>query len=125
MVKAPGCKQGIKNNRIVNSVDIYPTLMELCGVSQPEGLEGQSFANLLNKPNDKKWKDAAFSYFRNGVTLRTPEYRFTRYDKKGEVITELYQYGEDRTERKNIANEKPEIVRQLLPIWEKGITFSY
>lgn len=125
VVKAPGCKQGIKNNRIVNSVDIYPTLIELCGVSQPEGLEGQSFARLLNKPDDKTWQETAYSYYRNGMTLRTPEYRFTRYNKNGEIITELYQYGEDRTERKNIAVEKPEIVKKLLPIWEKGVTSAY
>lgn len=125
VVKAPGCKQGIKNNRIVSSVDIYPTLMELCKVPLPDGLDGKSFVKLLNNPNDTNWEDAAYSYFRNGVTLRTPEYRFTRYDKKGETITELYQYNQDRTEHKNIAQEKPEVVNKLLPIWEKGITFKY
>ncbi len=125
VVKAPGNKKGVKNERIVSSIDIYPTLMELCGIPQPEGLEGQSFAGLLNNPNDKKWKEAAYSYFRNGITLRTPEYRFTRYNNKGETITELYQYGKDRIERKNIANEKPEIVKTLLPLWEKGVTSTF
>lgn len=125
VIKAPGYKKGVKNNRIVNSVDIYPTLMELCNIPQPEGLEGHSFVRLLNKPDDKSWKEIAYSYYRNGMTLRTPEYRFTRYNKNGETITELYQYGEDRTEKKNIAGEKPEIVKKLLPLWEKGITPAY
>lgn len=125
VVKAPGYKQDVKNERIVSSIDIYPTLMELCNVPLPEGLDGHSFVGLLNNPNDKKWQDASYSYFRNGVTLRTPEYRFTQYDKKGETITELYQYGEDQLERKNVANEKPDVVQMLLPLWEKGVTFSY
>lgn len=99
--------------------------MDLCRVPLPDGLDGKSFAKLLNKPNDKKWEDAAYSYFRNGITLRTPKYRFTRYNKKGETITELYQYGPDRIERKNIAQENPEIVKKLLPIWEKGVKFDY
>lgn len=125
VIKASGCKKGIKNERIVSSVDIYPTLMELCHVALPEGLDGQSFAGLLNNPDDKGWQDAAYSYFRNGITVRTPEYRFTRYDKNGEVITELYQYDDERIEQKNIAKEKPDIVQKLLPLWEKGKTFSY
>lgn len=125
VIKAPGCKQGIKNKRIVNSIDIYPTLMELCKIPLPAGLDGLSFATLLNKPNDKKWIDAAYSYYRNCITLRTPEYRFTRYNKKGEIITELYQYDEDRIERKNIAKEKPDVVQKLLPLWEQGVRFDF
>ena len=48
-----------------------------------------------------------------------------RYNKKGETITELYQYGPDRIERKNIAQENPHIVKKLLPLWEKGVRFDY
>ena len=47
------------------------------------------------------------------------------YNKKGETITELYQYGPDRIERKNIAQENPHIVKKLLPLWEKGVRFDY
>lgn len=125
VIKAPGCKQGVKNERIVSSIDIYPTLMELCQIPQPDGLDGRSFAGLLNKPTDKKWQDAAYSYFRNGITIRTPEYRFTRYNQMGETITELYQYGKDRIERKNIALEEPEVIQKLLPLWKKGVRFTW
>ena len=125
VIKAPQCKPGIKNNRIVSSIDIYPTLMELCKISLPKGLDGHSFATLLNNPDNPKWTDAAYSYYRNCITLRTPEYRLTRYNKKGETITELYQYGPDRIERKNIAQENPHIVKKLLPLWEKGVRFDY
>lgn len=125
VIKAPGFKKGIKNMRIVNAVDIYPTLMDLCGVAKPAGLDGHSFVNLLNNPNDKRWKDVSYSYYRNGVTIRTPKYRFTQYFNKGDTITELYKYGKDRIERKNIAKENPKIVKQLLPMWKNGVTFSY
>ena len=125
VIKAPQCKPGIKNNRIVSSIDIYPTLMELCKISLPKGLDGHSFATLLNNPDNPKWTEAAYSYYRNCITLRTPEYRLTRYNKKGETITELYQYGPDRIERKNIAQENPHIVKKLLPLWEKGVRFDY
>ena len=125
VVKVPGCKKGVKNNRIVSSIDIYPTLMDLCGISKPEGLDGHSFARMLNNPNIKDWNDVAYSYFRNGYSLRVPDYRLSSYDKKGEKIVELYQYGKDRVEKKNISSENPKVVQELMPLLKKGITFSY
>lgn len=125
IVKAPGCKSGVKNSRIVSSVDIYPTLMELCGVEAPAGLDGRSFAALLDEPDCKEWKEAAYSYFNNGVSLRVPEYRFSRYKKGDEFFNELYSYGQDRIERKNVADEHPDVVEALMPLWEAGKTFEY
>lgn len=123
IVKAPGYKSGLKNTRIVSSIDIYPTLMELCGINQPRGLDGKSFVSLLNNIDDKNWSDVAYSYFNNGVSVRTPEYRFSRYKKSQVIITELYRYDDDRIEKKNIADENPDVVENLLPIWKKGKTF--
>lgn len=125
IVAAPGKKKGVKNNRIVSSIDIYPTLMELCGVEIPQGLDGKSFAQLLDAPDDSEWEDVAYSYFRNGISMRTPHYRMSKYFTKKEQITELYEYRKDIFERKNIAREKPDVIESLLPLWEKGNTFQY
>jgi arylsulfatase A-like enzyme len=125
IVSAPGKKRGVKNNRIVSSVDIYPTLMELCGVEVPPGPEGKSFASLLDSPEDKGWQDVAYSYFRNGMGMRTPRYRMSKYFTSGEEVTELYEYGPDLFERKNIAAENPDILSSLMPLWEKGNTLGY
>ena len=125
MVVAPGMKGGIDNHRIVGSVDIYPTLMELCHVDVPEGLDGSSFVSLLNNPDDKYWKDVAYSYFNNGISVRTPVYRLGRHFYKDEEITELYRYDEDQFERKNIADEMGDVVESLLPLWEEGNTLGY
>lgn len=125
IVSAPGKKKGVNNRRIVSSVDIYPTLMDLCGVEIPNGLEGHSFANLLDKPEDKTWNDVSYSYYRAGMSVRTPEYRMARYFADGEIITELYQYVQDILERKNIADEQKEVVTDLLPLWEEGNTLGY
>ena len=125
LISAPGYKKGVKNERIVSSIDIYPTLMDLCGVSQPEGLDGHSFVRLLNNPQDADWCEAAYSYFNGGVSLRTPDYRFSRYKKNGRVITELYEYDSDRMEKENIAEKKQnEIEQVILPLWRRGATFG-
>lgn len=125
IVKAPGFRKGVKNYRIVSSVDIYPTLSELCGLEPPAGLDGHSFVSLLDNPDDREWQEVSYGYFNDGFTMRTPEYRISRYEKKGKTITELYEYDGDRLEKENIAEKEPDVVRQLMPLLEKGITFKY
>lgn len=56
--------RGKSTDALVELVDIYPTLCELSGLSQPSHLEGYSFAPLLKDPQ-KKWKKAAISQFPN------------------------------------------------------------
>lgn len=114
IIKSPGMKAGIKNHRIVGSVDIYPTLMELCGVKSPEGLDGQSFASLLDNPEQEGWKDCAYSYFNQGISVRTPDCRLSYYQKKKSKWAELYYYDNDRMEQNNVAEQKPDVVDNLL-----------
>lgn len=126
IVKAPYARTGVKNRRIVSSIDIYPTLMELCNVSVPEDLDGRSFMRLLNTPTERSWQEAAYSYYNKGISVRTPDYRLTRYWRNGEYTTELYDYGSSRLEVKNIFDSaKDKRVRKLMSIWKKGCTFSY
>ena len=125
IVKAPQAKTGVKNNRIVSSVDIYPTLMDLCGITTNYTLDGKSFSALLQNPADKNWHEAAYGYFINGISLRTPEYRYTRYFREQQPTEELYDYVTDRFERENIIKKQPEVAKTLLPLWEKGNTGVY
>src|SRR5690606_28945014 len=41
---------GKTSPRIVELLDIYPTLADLCGLPRPEGLDGVSLSPLLNNP---------------------------------------------------------------------------
>ena len=120
--RVPGKKAGIVNRRIVSSVDIYPTLMELCGVALPDSLDGRSFVPLLDHPDDPDWEDIAYGYWKRGITVRTPEYRYTRYFRKAEPVEELFEYSSGRYETRNIAQDHPEILEKMRPIWEKGNT---
>ncbi|NJB85953.1 iduronate 2-sulfatase [Lewinella marina] len=60
----PEASRGAKTDALVELVDLFPTLVELAGLEQPEQLEGQSFVPLLADPN-REWKPAAFSQYPN------------------------------------------------------------
>jgi iduronate 2-sulfatase len=125
MVKTPQTKKGIISQKIISAVDVYPTLMELCGLSMPHQTDGKSFVRLLHNPNDQKWENAAYSYFNDGLSVRTDRYRLTKYFRKEEPSIELFDHTTDPYENNNIAGQYPALVKELLQLLEKGNTGVY
>jgi arylsulfatase A-like enzyme len=124
ILRAPGKTSGETINKVVSTIDIYPTLMDLCGVKMPHETDGNSLVPLLDNPA-ATWANVTYGYFRNGISLRTERYRLTKYFRKQEPTVELYDHNIDPNETKNIAAEYPEIVDKLMPLWEKGNTGLY
>lgn len=75
---------GRASPRIVQAVDIYPTLVDLCALPVPEGLDGRSLAPLLEDP-EQAWDHPAFTAWseRNrglsGVVVRTERWRYAEF----------------------------------------------
>ncbi|MEQ6120334.1 sulfatase [Reichenbachiella sp. MALMAid0571] len=104
IVKTPSGVGGSKNNNPVELLDIYPTLLDLCGLPPNSSNEGTSLKSLLDN-SKSKWKDAAVTTFgRNNHAVVTEEYRYIRYENGAE---ELYDRAVDPNEWDNLAN-KPE-----------------
>lgn len=115
IISVPGQKSaGKTTDALVEFVDIYPSLVELCGLEKPSGLEGLSFKPLVNDPG-LSWKKAAFSqYPRNvpnvgktmGYSMRTDRYRLTKWSvpEKNFVEYELYDHEKDPNENTNVAS---------------------
>lgn len=109
---------------IVETVDIYPTLLDLCNLDNEYPLDGESLVDLLGS-GKQLTGNVAYSYFKNGISVRTERYRLTKYFRKETPTVELYDYTADPFETKNIADDEPEIVKNLLPTLEKGNTGIY
>jgi arylsulfatase A-like enzyme len=84
MIAAPGMKGNGKTcTRIVQSVDIYSTLTELCGLPLPAGNEGRSLTPLLRHPG-ARWDHPAYSVWSedgrtlHGTAIRTEKWRSIR-----------------------------------------------
>jgi arylsulfatase A-like enzyme len=96
--------------RIVQSLDIYPTLVELCGLPQPAGLEGKSLVPLLNNPR-ASWDRPAYSVWSedgttlHGVAVRTEKWRYAEYGPEGKNGAMLLDPHADPFEMKNLADD--------------------
>ncbi len=116
LLHLPGMRTGGRGcERLVEFVDIYPTLCEACGAEAPDGVEGASLTPLVEDP-ERSWKTAAFSQFPRpyparydwkemGYTMRTERYRYTEWrDRERKLLArELYDYELAPTETVNLA----------------------
>jgi arylsulfatase A-like enzyme len=108
VISLPGAKgSGKVSPRTVEFVDMYPTLVEACGLPKPGGLEGGSLMPLLDNPS-APWDHPAYTYARRnnvlGASVRTERFRYTEWDE-GRRGTELYEYASDPREEKNLAEQ--------------------
>lgn len=126
IVKLPGTLHaGERIDKVVSSIDIYPTLMELCGVEMPFKTDGKSMVGLINNPSLSTWEEATYGYFSNGITVRTDRYRLTKYFRAEQPTIELFDHQTDPFENINIASDHLDLLVNLMPIWEKGNTGLY
>ena len=99
-------------SRIVEFLDIYPTLVDVAGLEPVSPLDGRSLRPLLSNPN-ADWKHSAFTQILRpadhrlptpvmGRTIRTERWRYTEWNG-GEAGVELYDHLNDRHEFKNRA----------------------
>jgi arylsulfatase A-like enzyme len=122
IIKVPGhASQGRVANALVETVDIYPTLAELCGIEYENDLDGKSLVPLLERPETEGKPYARSFYYRNGAlgkTIKTDAYRMVRWatEKDSTVAMELFDHRRDPGENINIASENTELADSLLKL---------
>ena len=113
----------------VSQVDLFPTLAELCGVTAPDNLQGQSLVPLLSDPQQPGRNWALTQVVRRGrqgqffgYSLRTLRWRYTEWDQ-GRAGRELYDHEADPRELTNLADAPAhaEAQAQLASLLQKAV----
>jgi iduronate 2-sulfatase len=122
IVRAPGKAPGVCD-RLVETVDIFPTLLDLCGLPKLAVADGRSFAPLLDDPT-QDWKEAVYHCFDRpgqsntsapiiGYAVRTAKARYVEWHQgwslDGKLIaSEFYRYSPQMPDEKWNLIAKPE-----------------
>lgn len=102
IIVQPGGKQGQVCSQPAELLSIYPTLIDLCGLSPRDELEGNSLIPLLNDPKATWHHPALTTHGKDNHSVRTDTHRYIRYRDGSE---ELYDLRSDPNEWTNIANQ--------------------
>ena len=106
LIAVPGQKAN-SSKRVVELLDLFPTLAELCSLPKPERQSGASIARLITRP-DSAFDRPAYAvtvYGKSfGRSIRTEKWHYVEWDdgKSGRM---LYASEEDPLELKNLAED--------------------
>lgn len=118
LIRAPGVtKPGSVSEALVDSIDLYPTLVDLC---QPRftqtaaPLDGVTLRPILTGQAPQV-HEVSLSYWRGATSVRSPTHRLiVKQNKAKPPQVELYDLRETADPTENLAASQPELVAELL-----------
>lgn len=139
--RAPESERGFREEALISSVDMAPTILSLAGIEVPTSVQGRDFSGILNKTQDmNKWRDAVFmedlflqamfkERYKENVDeinqklidenksyrsrgVRTDRYKYFVYYEHSPKVEELYDLEKDPLEQDNLVNN-PEYLKVL------------
>ena len=96
----PGIAAGGRSTQPAELLDLYPTLVELCGLAPRTDLEGLSLVPQLRDAKTPRARPAITSHNRGNHGIRSERWRYVRY---ADGTEELYDHASDVHEWHNLA----------------------
>ena len=103
IIRMPGKKPAVCHS-LVELLDLYPTLSNLCGLKVPERLQGKDISKMMTDPA-KEVRSAAFSVNGKGFLLREENWAYIAYGKDGQGGEELFDMKQDPKQFTNLAKD--------------------
>ena len=124
IIKVPGGNRDMQTDALVELLDMYPTLAELCGLGIPGHVEGRSLVPLLNDPK-MEWVESVTTVWPHnrtkyeqvimGYSVKTERFNYVEWVQlnTGEVLArELYDHRDDPEETVNVVDQ-PEYLEEI------------
>jgi len=116
MIKFPYCRRMGREKKMITLVDLYPTILSICGLPIPEGISGKAFGDASSPLVAELYKKGLGKH----RVLYEGKYKFMNceYERK----PELYDLKRDPMEKENLAENLPEVtllMEKKLKEWEK------
>jgi arylsulfatase A-like enzyme len=132
LAKWPGVTRPGSTSAVpVCSIDLFPTLLEACGVKSDAKVDGMSLVPLLKGGGLERgalyWHYPHYSNQggRPGAAIRAGDWKLIEFYEDGR--RELYDLGRDISESRNLIEDKPDKARELaakLTAWREHIGAS-
>jgi arylsulfatase A len=121
-------RAGHVNGTPVCGIDLFPTVLDACGVQSEVRVDGVSLVPLLKGGACKR--DALYWHYphysnqggKPGAAIRAGDYKLIEFYENGRQ--ELYDLKRDRSEAHNRIADKPELAKELsakLTAWRKAV----
>jgi len=103
IIKGPGIPAGRASEALIYLLDIFPTLAELCGLPEPENIDGKNLSGVISG-NAEGVRTSIFTAYRNTVrAVRTDEWKLIRYPERD--YNQLFNLKNDPLELNNLAGQ--------------------
>jgi iduronate 2-sulfatase len=116
MIRYPGLPHpGRLSEAVVETVDVFPTLVDLCALPAVAGLDGRSLRPQLTDPSATTDKPAQGFWTGGRRTVRTARWRLIVHPAKGQDSRgiELFDLRQDPHESQNVAASHADVVQAL------------
>jgi N-acetylglucosamine-6-sulfatase len=134
LVRYPALAKGKTISQQVLTLDIAPSILDLCAAPAMENIHGKSWVKLA-RDGDPAWRKAwfyeynyekQFPYTPNVRALRTDKWKYIRYPhgdgSPDRHTAELYDLAADPGETKNLISEKADVATQLREELARALT---
>ena len=120
ILNGPGVPEGARFDEPVENVDLFPTLLSLCGLPRPGDLHGADLTPLFaGEVSEGAWREETYAYIRQSACIRDEKTQLklvvpTEFGiKKGLDSPTLHNLAADPRERRDLADQRSQDTSDL------------
>tara|TARA_B100001057_G_scaffold49577_1_gene44189 strand:+ start:2614 stop:4200 length:1587 start_codon:yes stop_codon:yes gene_type:complete len=102
IIQGPGIPEGMKDNRLVYTTDLFPTICDLTGTKKSKSLDGISLVGTFKNRKSTERTSLIFAYKNSQRAIRKGKFKLIEYLVKGQKTGQLFNLKSDPWEIENL-----------------------